>query len=209
MDRGECVSLLPRVCEVLRDSGRSLPDDTSLEKLLDWFSGLTEAGGSLLEAHPCLLEFISTVVNKTSSDPDVISFALKLSGLIAATEDGFETLQVTSLFRSYNSRQTRVCLSPLLQIKRSPTSCSSFSRRCRQDATSTRASPPRKPTTITLPCSSRSQSTSRGRWYAEKKTRGSTRVGRFSNCWPCSWPGPRRPSGTSCSGRSQTHWRNW
>lgn len=43
MDR-ECVSLLPRVCEVLLDSGRSLPDDTSLEKLLDWFTGLTGAG---------------------------------------------------------------------------------------------------------------------------------------------------------------------
>lgn len=40
MDR-ECVSLLPRVCEVLADSSKSLPDDTSLEKLLDWF---TEAG---------------------------------------------------------------------------------------------------------------------------------------------------------------------
>ncbi|AWP05272.1 putative BRCA1-associated ATM activator 1 [Scophthalmus maximus] len=105
MDRGECVSLLPRVCEVLRDSGRSLPDDTSLEKLLDWFSGLTEAGGSLLEAHPCLLEFISTVVNKTSSDPDVISFALKLSGLIAATEDGFETLQERSVLDlTFNQR---------------------------------------------------------------------------------------------------------
>lgn len=43
MDR-ECESLLPRVCEVLLDSGRSLPDDTSLEKLLDWFTGLTDAG---------------------------------------------------------------------------------------------------------------------------------------------------------------------
>lgn len=43
MDR-ECASLLPSVCKVLADSGRSLPDDTSLEKLLDWFSGLTNAG---------------------------------------------------------------------------------------------------------------------------------------------------------------------
>lgn len=43
MDR-ECVSLLPSVCEVLADSGRSLPDDTSLEKLVDWFTGLAEAG---------------------------------------------------------------------------------------------------------------------------------------------------------------------
>ncbi|XP_040001958.1 BRCA1-associated ATM activator 1 [Xiphias gladius] len=96
MDR-ECVSLLPRVFEVLVDSGRSLPDDTSLEKLLDWFTGHTKAGGSLLEAYPCLLEFISTATNKTSSDPGVISFALKLSGLIAATEDGFSLLQECSV----------------------------------------------------------------------------------------------------------------
>lgn len=40
----ECASLLPQVCEVLADSGRSLPDDTSLEKLLDWFTGLTKSG---------------------------------------------------------------------------------------------------------------------------------------------------------------------
>lgn len=40
----ECASLLPQVCEVLADSRRSLPDDTSLEKLLDWFTGLTESG---------------------------------------------------------------------------------------------------------------------------------------------------------------------
>nr|XP_019958673.1 PREDICTED: BRCA1-associated ATM activator 1 isoform X1 [Paralichthys olivaceus] len=96
MDR-ECVSLLPRVCEVLRGSGSSLPDDTSLEKLLDWFTGLTEAGGSVQETIPCLLEFISAVVNETSSDPGVISFTLKLSGLIAATEEGFRTLQQGSV----------------------------------------------------------------------------------------------------------------
>ncbi|XP_071361622.1 BRCA1-associated ATM activator 1 [Trachinotus anak] len=94
MDR-ECVSLLPRVCEVLVDSGRALPDDTSLEKLLDWFTG--ETGGALLEAYPCLLEFISTVVYKTSSDPGVTSFTLKLCGLIAATEDGFKMLQECSV----------------------------------------------------------------------------------------------------------------
>ncbi|XP_076583605.1 integrator complex assembly factor BRAT1 isoform X1 [Chaetodon auriga] len=96
MDR-ECVSLLPRVCEVLADSGRSLPDDTSLEKLLDWFTGLNAAGRSLLEACPCLLEFISTVVSDTASDPGVLAFTLKLTGLMAATEDGFRTLQERSV----------------------------------------------------------------------------------------------------------------
>jgi hypothetical protein len=41
---GECVKLLPQLCKVLAVSGKSLPDDTSLEKLLDWFSGLTNLG---------------------------------------------------------------------------------------------------------------------------------------------------------------------
>ncbi|XP_070780725.1 BRCA1-associated ATM activator 1 [Enoplosus armatus] len=96
MDR-ECVSLLPSVCEVLADSGRSLPDDTSLEKLLDWFTGLTKAGGSLLKVCPCLLEFISTVGNNTASDPGVLSFTLKLTGLLSATEDDFKMLQECSV----------------------------------------------------------------------------------------------------------------
>ncbi|XP_049427142.1 BRCA1-associated ATM activator 1 isoform X3 [Epinephelus fuscoguttatus] len=96
MDR-ECVSLLPSVCEVLADSGRSLPDDTSLEKLVDWFTGLAEAGVSLPEACPCLLEFISTVVRNTASDPGVLSFSLRLTGLMAATQDGFKMLQEHSV----------------------------------------------------------------------------------------------------------------
>ncbi|KAM7009330.1 integrator complex assembly factor BRAT1 [Tautogolabrus adspersus] len=94
MDR-ECVSLLPRVCKVLADSG-SLPDDTSLEKLLDWFTKLIKTGESLLESCPCMIEFISTVVCNTASEPSVLSFTLKLTGLIAATEDGFLTLQECS-----------------------------------------------------------------------------------------------------------------
>ncbi|XP_041838583.1 BRCA1-associated ATM activator 1 isoform X2 [Melanotaenia boesemani] len=89
----ECVSVLPRVCEVLAASGRSLPDDTSLEKLLDWFTALTDAGVSLLETCPCLLKFISTVVNHSTPDPSILAFILKLTGLIAANEDNFQVLQ--------------------------------------------------------------------------------------------------------------------
>ncbi|XP_059183243.1 BRCA1-associated ATM activator 1 isoform X2 [Centropristis striata] len=96
MDR-ECVWLLPGVCEVLAGSGRCLPDDTSLEKLLDWFTGIREAGGSLLEACPCLLEFTSSVVLNTASDPGVLSFTLRLAGLLAATEDGLKMLQERSV----------------------------------------------------------------------------------------------------------------
>uniref|UniRef100_A0A3Q3A105 BRCA1-associated ATM activator 1 n=1 Tax=Kryptolebias marmoratus TaxID=37003 RepID=A0A3Q3A105_KRYMA len=95
MDR-ECVSALPRVCEVLAASGGSLPDDTSLEKLLDWF---TELSVSLLEACPCLLGFVSAVVsNDAASEPSVLSFTLKLTGLLAASEDGFKVLQAAGLW---------------------------------------------------------------------------------------------------------------
>uniref|UniRef100_A0A1A8IRP1 BRCA1-associated ATM activator 1 n=3 Tax=Nothobranchius kuhntae TaxID=321403 RepID=A0A1A8IRP1_NOTKU len=97
MDR-ECVTVLPRVCEVLAASGSSLPDDTSLEKLLDWFTALTKDGVSLLEAFPCLLDFIPTVVNNSpASDASILSFTLKLTGLISATENGFKVLQEHSV----------------------------------------------------------------------------------------------------------------
>ncbi|XP_056136413.1 BRCA1-associated ATM activator 1 [Lampris incognitus] len=90
---GECVAVLPRVCKVLANYGKGLSDDTSLEKLLDWFNGLTKAGGSLLEACPCLVEFITTVIRNASSDTSVLSFILKLTGLLVATEEGFIYLQ--------------------------------------------------------------------------------------------------------------------
>ncbi|XP_035515244.1 LOW QUALITY PROTEIN: BRCA1-associated ATM activator 1 [Morone saxatilis] len=119
MDR-ECVSLLPGVCEVLADSGSSLPDDTSLEKLLDWFTGLTKAGGSLLEECPCLLEFISAVVHNTASDPGVLSFALKLAGLMASTENGFKMLQegdvLDLVFNLKRWQEARLWEDPCLRI---------------------------------------------------------------------------------------------
>ncbi|XP_056265439.1 BRCA1-associated ATM activator 1 isoform X2 [Pseudoliparis swirei] len=101
----ECASLLPGVCEVLAASASSLPDDTSLEKLLDWFTGLSEAGGSLLDACPCLLDFISSVVHNAASDPGVLSFTLRLTGLMAATEDGFGRLQERSVLSQVFGRQ--------------------------------------------------------------------------------------------------------
>ncbi|XP_047221733.1 BRCA1-associated ATM activator 1 isoform X1 [Girardinichthys multiradiatus] len=96
MDR-ECVLILPRVCEVLAASGSSLPDDTSLEKLLDWFTTITQTGVSLLEASPCLLDFLSNVAFNSTSGPSILSFTLKLAGLIGASEDGFKVLEECSV----------------------------------------------------------------------------------------------------------------
>ncbi|XP_055018234.1 BRCA1-associated ATM activator 1, partial [Boleophthalmus pectinirostris] len=89
----ECVSLLPRVCELLAASGSCLPDDTSLEKLLDWFTQLSQAGTSLHESFPCLLEFIPAVTHNTTSDPAIICFMIKLTGVMAASVEGFHILQ--------------------------------------------------------------------------------------------------------------------
>ncbi|KAM8878728.1 integrator complex assembly factor BRAT1 isoform 2-T2 [Spinachia spinachia] len=116
----DCASLLPGVCAVLAASGRSLPDDTSLEKLLDWFTGLTEAGGSLLQACPCLLEFISAVVLNAATDPGVLSFTLRLSGLMAATEDGYEAMQertvLDQVFQLQRWREAGLWEDPCLRI---------------------------------------------------------------------------------------------
>lgn len=40
----DCLSLLPRICVALADPRQSPPDDTSLEKLLDWFKDLPNQG---------------------------------------------------------------------------------------------------------------------------------------------------------------------
>lgn len=62
---------------------------------------------SLLEACPCLLEFISAVIHDTASAPGVLSFTLRLIGLLAAAEDDFIVLKVELL--------TPVAFSKLLQ----------------------------------------------------------------------------------------------
>nr|XP_061779036.1 BRCA1-associated ATM activator 1-like [Nerophis lumbriciformis] len=97
MDK-ECMLLLPSVCALLADSDKPLPDDTSLEKLLDRLTELSEAveGVSLPESCPCLLDFLSAVTHNTTCDPSILSFALKLGGLMAATEDGFTAVQERS-----------------------------------------------------------------------------------------------------------------
>ncbi|XP_061627784.1 BRCA1-associated ATM activator 1 [Phyllopteryx taeniolatus] len=95
MDKGS-ASLLPGVCALLADSGKPLPDDTSLEKLLDRLTELSEADVSLPESCPCLLDFISTMASNSTSDPSILSFALKLSGLVSANEDGYGALQERS-----------------------------------------------------------------------------------------------------------------
>ncbi|XP_042173764.1 BRCA1-associated ATM activator 1 [Oncorhynchus tshawytscha] len=107
----ECLVLLPRVCAVLADPRQSLPDDTSLEKLLDWFTGLTKEdhGLALLESCPCLVDYISTVCLDKTTDPSMLSFSLKLSGMLAASQHGFNLLQDRSILGvAYDSERWQV-----------------------------------------------------------------------------------------------------
>ncbi|XP_056595329.1 BRCA1-associated ATM activator 1 isoform X2 [Triplophysa dalaica] len=93
----ECLSFLPRICVALADPRQSPPDDTSLEKLLDWFKDLPNQrnvnGECLLQQQPCLLEFISSVCKCKDTDHAILSFTLKLTGLLAATEQCFSLLE--------------------------------------------------------------------------------------------------------------------
>lgn len=93
----ECSRLLPALCAVLVDPRQAVADDTCLEKLLDWFRTVTEAGSSLLllQENPCLVDLLSHVLDFKPQDvsPRVLSFSLRLAGTFAAQEDCFEYLQ--------------------------------------------------------------------------------------------------------------------
>uniref|UniRef100_A0A3B1JPI5 BRCA1-associated ATM activator 1 n=1 Tax=Astyanax mexicanus TaxID=7994 RepID=A0A3B1JPI5_ASTMX len=90
-----CSSLLSAVCEVLPNPKLLLPDDTSLEKLLDWFKDLINHNDGQYIKHyqPCLLEFLHTMTKSEAVDSTVFSFTLKLTGLLASKEDSFNWLQ--------------------------------------------------------------------------------------------------------------------
>ncbi|XP_066200403.1 BRCA1-associated ATM activator 1 isoform X1 [Saccopteryx leptura] len=91
----ECSRLLPALCAVLADPRQPVADDTCLEKLLDWFKTITEAGSSLLllQDSPCLVELLFQVLKPQDLGSGVLSFGLRLAGILAAQEDCFQYLQ--------------------------------------------------------------------------------------------------------------------
>ncbi|MGH0173375.1 UNVERIFIED_CONTAM: hypothetical protein FKN15_065355 [Acipenser sinensis] len=104
----ECAELLPSVCAVLADSRESVPDDTCLEKLVDWFRELTSKvpGLSLLQQNPCLTDLISSVHKLSDPEPSVLSFISRLAGLLAASEDAFYCLEQQSILTElFGSRE--------------------------------------------------------------------------------------------------------
>lgn len=95
----ECSQLLPALCAVLADPRQPVADDTCLEKLLDWFKTITEAGSSLqlLQENPCLVELLCHVLKPQGLSARVLSFSLRLAGVFAAQESCFQYLQQAEL----------------------------------------------------------------------------------------------------------------
>ncbi|XP_031417741.1 BRCA1-associated ATM activator 1 isoform X2 [Clupea harengus] len=102
-----CIALLPGVLTFLSDPKQSLPDDTCLEKLLDWLTSIINEDDdrNLLDQQPCLLEFISSMCESKTTDPIILSFTLKLTGLLAATKKGFSRLEERGVVRVAFARE--------------------------------------------------------------------------------------------------------
>ncbi|KAM6077995.1 integrator complex assembly factor BRAT1 isoform 3-T3 [Theristicus caerulescens] len=95
----ECALLLPRVCAALADPRQPGSDDTCLEKLLDWFRSLTafDPTVKLLQDNPCLTEFITAILALPEPSPSILSFTLRLAGILAASENRFQHLRQEKL----------------------------------------------------------------------------------------------------------------
>nr|XP_027324787.2 BRCA1-associated ATM activator 1 isoform X2 [Anas platyrhynchos] len=105
----ECSQLLPRVCAALADPRQPGSDDTCLEKLLDWLRDLAELEPTLnvVQDNPCLTEFFTSVLALPEPSPSILSFTLRLAGLLAASEDCFQHLQQENLlFRLFGTGGT-------------------------------------------------------------------------------------------------------
>ncbi|NWX95511.1 BRAT1 protein, partial [Nothoprocta ornata] len=95
----ECGLLLPRVCAALAGPRPPAADDTCLQKLLDWLGELSEAepGLKLVQDNPCLAELLAAVLALPEPGAGLLSFALRLAGVLAASESAFQHLQQEQL----------------------------------------------------------------------------------------------------------------
>ncbi|XP_051876872.1 BRCA1-associated ATM activator 1 [Pristis pectinata] len=95
------AELLPRVCAVLGDTNKSVVDDTCLEKLLDCFQAITgnETELCILQKNPCLANIVSASKHK-DLNPSILSFIMRLTGLLAASEEHFCKLEADGIMSS-------------------------------------------------------------------------------------------------------------
>ncbi|XP_077305282.1 integrator complex assembly factor BRAT1 [Lithobates pipiens] len=98
----ECSQLLPHVCGVLVDSRQLMKDDSIYEKLLDWFKSLLSADPpeKLLEENPCLVGLFQQVLDMGDPDPSLLAFSMRLVGMFAAQEGGFQYLQTNDVVQN-------------------------------------------------------------------------------------------------------------
>ncbi|NXD21383.1 BRAT1 protein, partial [Spelaeornis formosus] len=103
----ECAVLLPRVCAALAEPRQLELDDTSLEKLLDWFRSLTwfDPTVELVQNNPCLTELITSVLALPDPSPGILSFTLQLAGILASSESRFQHLQQEKLLERLFGQQ--------------------------------------------------------------------------------------------------------
>uniref|UniRef100_UPI00358F982A BRCA1-associated ATM activator 1-like n=1 Tax=Myxine glutinosa TaxID=7769 RepID=UPI00358F982A len=93
------AELLPAICRLLAQPHYEAPDDTCLEKLLDWLQELiTDGNGGELECWSCLSNFLEQAwASKDSLGSDVLSFSLRLAGMLAVDVHRFQHLQSSGL----------------------------------------------------------------------------------------------------------------
>eukprot|EP00079_Xenopus_tropicalis_P008827 XP_002932270.2 PREDICTED: BRCA1-associated ATM activator 1 [Xenopus tropicalis] len=95
----ECSQLLPHVCGVLVDNRQLMTDSSCFEKLLDWFTQMlnTVSAEQLLEENQCILMLFQHVLNAGDPDPNLLSFSMRLVGMLAGHETGFKYLMMKNI----------------------------------------------------------------------------------------------------------------
>ncbi|KAM9305489.1 integrator complex assembly factor BRAT1 [Gastrophryne carolinensis] len=98
----ECSQLLPHVCKILVDNRSFMTDDSSYEKLLDWFQSLLLAAPPevILEENPCIVGLLQQVLNVEEPDPSVLAFSMRVVGIFSSRQEGFEYLQVNNVMQN-------------------------------------------------------------------------------------------------------------
>ncbi|XP_043945062.1 BRCA1-associated ATM activator 1 isoform X2 [Protopterus annectens] len=91
----ECLDMLPTVFRVLANPKQLISDDTCLEKLLDWLRDVVQKDAAVLDVSgmPFLKEFFTDVLKLQEPSPGILSFTMRLAGLLSISRTGFQNLQ--------------------------------------------------------------------------------------------------------------------
>ncbi|OCT64123.1 BRCA1-associated ATM activator 1 [Xenopus laevis] len=95
----QCSQLLPHVCGVLADNRQPMTDSSCFEKLLDWFTSLLNkvSAEQLLEENQCILMLFQHVLSVGDPDPNLLTFSMRLVGMLAGHEPGFKYLLMKNI----------------------------------------------------------------------------------------------------------------